>query len=160
MKYSFKGQFPISFEQIPDRIRLKDGTTRTNKSTFSAEELIDAGYTEVDDPPEISVLQSLKWENNSWSIIDNSEEATANEWARVRNVRDVKIREVSWRIERYNTQLLILSSYSLTSNIEETRLELNDTEENILKIATYIQQLRDITKQSDPFNITWPEPTF
>ena len=40
--YSFKGQDP---KEIPNRIRLSDGTTKTDRTTFTADDLTDAGFT-------------------------------------------------------------------------------------------------------------------
>lgn len=40
--YSYQGQEP---QPLPDRIRLSDGTSRTDISTFTDEEILDAGYT-------------------------------------------------------------------------------------------------------------------
>lgn len=62
-----------------------------------------------------------------------SDEATAlttAKWADIRFERDLRIQETDWR-----------ASSDLT---------LSDT------WKTYRQALRDITTQSDPFNITWP----
>ena len=63
----------------------------------------------------------------------NTQRATA-EWNEVRSLRDMYLQESDW------TQL------SDVSNVDKTAW------------ATYRQQLRDITNQADPFNITWPSP--
>jgi hypothetical protein len=63
-----------------------------------------------------------------------------NEWFRVREIRDGLIRQVRWRLERHDDQV--------TLGIQPT--------ESKVHILEYIQKLRDITKQPDPFNIDWP----
>jgi hypothetical protein len=42
MLYSYHTCWP---QVLPFRIRLSDGSTRTDPSTFTAEEIADAGYT-------------------------------------------------------------------------------------------------------------------
>jgi len=139
MLYSYKNQYPT---QLPDRIRLSDGTTRTNMTTFTEQEIADAGYVEVSNPPIISEYETLKWVDNNWLVESISEaEKIEREWIKVRKHRDILIGAFDWRINRYYT---------------EVRLGLTPTDD-IEKVDFYMQKLRDITKQSDPFNITWPE---
>ena len=69
-------------------------------------------------------------------VVTNSDEynsqLAANEWIEVRSLRDMYLQGSDW------TQL------SDVSNVDKTAW------------ATYRQELRDITTQVDPFNITWP----
>ena len=69
-------------------------------------------------------------------VVTNSDEYNANrastQWSSVRFERDMYLQESDW------TQLPDVS------NVDKTAW------------ATYRQQLRDITTQADPFNITWP----
>jgi hypothetical protein len=46
--YSYKGLYPIEWGEIPNRIRLSNGNTRTDKETFTEDELKDAGYVFTD----------------------------------------------------------------------------------------------------------------
>ena len=39
--YSYKGLYPIEWGEIPNRIRLSNGNTRTDKETFTEDELKD-----------------------------------------------------------------------------------------------------------------------
>ena len=65
---------------------------------------------------------------------DEATALTTSQWQNIRQDRDEKLQETDWR-----------ASSDLT---------LSDT------WKTYRQALRDITTQSDPFNITWPtKPT-
>ena len=50
------------------------------------------------------------------------------------------MKDADWKVLRYE---------------RETRLEKTPTDD-IVKLDAYMQSLADITKQSDPFNITWP----
>lgn len=69
-------------------------------------------------------------------VVTNSDEYNAkrnsDEWLHIRSMRDLYLKECDW------TQLPDVSSVDKTA------------------WATYRQQLRDITTQADPFNITWP----
>lgn len=69
-------------------------------------------------------------------VVTNSDEYNAdrnsNQWISVRDERNAYLQECDW------TQLPDVSSVDKTA------------------WATYRQQLRDVTTQADPFNITWP----
>lgn len=65
---------------------------------------------------------------------------TLQKWMQVRQLRDLKIKQIMWRVERYQQQG--------TLGIVPT--------ESLGPILDYIQSLRDITKQTDPDNIVWP----
>lgn len=143
MLYSYKGQYPTS---LPERIRLSDGSTRTDSSTFTEEELTDAGYIAAGDYPAYdSTTQKVIWNGTAWEVVDlTTEEINAivnQQWAEVRESRDTKIKEVEWRVMR---------------NLSETRQGL-DTTDNITDLDTYIQALRDITSTTtNPLEVSWP----
>ena len=69
-------------------------------------------------------------------VVTNSDEyntqRATDQWNEVRSLRDMYLQQSDW------TQLPDVS------NVDKTAW------------ATYRQQLRDITNQADPFNITWP----
>jgi len=69
--------------------------------------------------------------------------ATASTWKQVRAQRDGLIEVILWRAERYERQ-------------KSAGLPTNDTETQYLEVLLYIQGLRDITKQADPYKIEWP----
>ena len=88
--YSYQGNYP---QAIPFRIRLSDGRTRTDPASFTAEELTDAGYTEVADKPTITDTQVLSWDPQAidWVIRDKTAEELAAEEASKRNQTLVSI---------------------------------------------------------------------
>lgn len=61
-------------------------------------------------------------------------------WQFVRDERDRKIKDFEWRYFRYERQV---------------RLGTTPTD-NLVDLDSYVQALADITTQSDPYNITWP----
>lgn len=70
-----------------------------------------------------------------WGIADMDQEAidamTAAQWESVRALRNTKLENCDWT-------------------------QLSDAPVDAAVWATYRQELRDITTQTDPFNITWP----
>ena len=143
MLYSHKNQYP---DQLPERIRLSNGSTRTDSSTFTTEELSDAGYVAVSTAPTYNNrTHNLSWNGSDWSVDELTDlditYATEQQWLNIRIERDERIEAVEWRIMRHQS---------------EVRLGITTTTDNISNLDTYVQALRDITKQSDPYNITWP----
>lgn len=145
MLYSKNGSYP---NHLPFRIKLSNGLTRTDPSSFTPEEIADAGYIAVDDPPaSIPDSQILEWSGTAWNIRDKTEQELADElerkWYEVRAHRDYLLTLIDWRFLRYQSQV---------------RLGITPTD-NIQILDEYAQALRDITLQSDPYNIVWPDLT-
>lgn len=143
--YSYKGQYP---QILPDRIRLSSGLTRTDKSTFTSEELSDAEYVLAPTVPDYNHnTQKLVWSENNWQIISFTQEEQANILSAAiegaKQKREELFKEVDWRISRYFSQ---------------QRLGLPTTD-NIEDLDLYAQQLRDIMEQPDMLNISWPKLT-
>lgn len=71
--YSYKNQYP---KPLPFRIRLSNGKTRTDPTTFTADEIKDAGYILVRDKPAVDTNQVVLWSSNDadWIVRDKSEE--------------------------------------------------------------------------------------
>lgn len=71
-----------------------------------------------------------------WGIADMDQDAidamTAAQWESVRALRNTKLENCDWT-------------------------QLSDAPVDATAWATYRQELRDITTQTDPFNITWPQ---
>lgn len=149
--YSKNGSEP---KELPFRIFLEvdgESISRTDPETFTDEEIATAGYVEVLLKPEYNAeTQDCSWDANTltWSITDKSEEQIAiieaekldTRWDMVRKTRDQHLNAIEWRINRYHS---------------EVRQGLTPTDD-INKLDTYMQALRDLTKQSDPFNLVWP----
>lgn len=89
MLYSHNGSYPTT---LPNRIRLSDGSTRTDPDTFTAEEIADAGYVAAEDPPDYNNnTQRLDWDSD-WAVINfDSAELNAIEtqnWVGIREERN------------------------------------------------------------------------
>ena len=143
--YSYKTEYPIT--KIPEMITLSDGSTRTDSSTFTSDELLDAGYVEVSNPPDYDQkTHKLVWTGTEWQIISLTESEIIalndREWQSIRKIREEKIKTVEWRIMR---------------NLSETRQGITTTTDNIADLDAYVQALRDITTSiTDPFEVVWP----
>lgn len=143
--YTKNGSYP---QPIPFRIRLSDGSTRTDPSTFTEEEIVDAGYTQVSNRPTPNSVQVVEWDslNIDWILRDKTLEELQAEtealWNQIRAERDRRIDAMVWRYERW-------------SRHERLGIEQMD---DIQNLDTYIQALADIPQtQTDPYDIVWPE---
>ena len=147
MLYSINGEYPI--ETLPHRIRLSDGSTRTDSSTFTADELSSAGITTVSDPPEYNAdTHKLTWDNIDieWEVVALTQEEIDNlisiAWQGVRDERDSLLQKVDEKVLRYQS---------------EVRIGVTTTTDNISDLDTYAQALRDIpSTYSNPNDVEWP----
>lgn len=136
MLYSHNGLYPTT---LPNRIRLSDGSTRTEPDTFTDEEIADAGYVLVSDPPGYdNTTQRLNWDSD-WSI----ENLDSAELAIIENQNWLNIRE-----ERNN--LLKESDIEALKEIENTR-EISE------ELITYRTALRNIPQNHEnSTDVVWP----
>jgi len=114
--YSLNGAYPRA---LPHRIVLSDGRTRTDNTTFTAEELADAGWAEVTDRPSVADYQTLTWENGAWVITDY----TADQMRIEAQERRENIPAERWLYENRNILWTdaALNEYELDSSLESQR---------------------------------------
>ena len=104
-------------KELPFRIRLSDGNTRTDPSSFTDEEIADAGYIEAPAKPRIvEAGKSIVWnfETHEWDIVGETltQKGTvspSNGWNSARLVRD-------HLQESHSDQLCQLSDAQLEQN--------------------------------------------
>jgi len=145
MLYSYKNQWPT---QLPYRIKLSDGRTRTDPRSFTQQEILDAGYVPVENSPTLLENQWLSWSGTEWIVNTKTQEQIEEElrqkletqWEVVRKKRDLILSSFDWRFIRYESQV---------------RLGITPTD-NLTNLDNFTQALRDVTLQEDPFNIVWP----
>lgn len=91
--YSFNGECPTS---LPEKIRLKNGMTRTDNSSFTPEELLDAGYTGPYELPDYdSDTQTVRWDSDSKSfIVENIPDSKF--WEDIRTQRNIQLKNSDW----------------------------------------------------------------
>lgn len=137
MLYSHNGTYPAS---LPNRIRLSDGSTRTDPSTFTTEEIADAGYVLASDPPSYNTsTQRLTWDSD-WSVqnLDSAELSTieSQNWVSIREERDDLLQESDIKVLR----------------------EIEDIEEISQELKTYRTTLRNIPQSySNSEDVVWPD---
>lgn len=133
-------------KELPFKIRLSDGSVRTDPSSFTEDEIADVGYVFAGFPPaHDGTTQKVTWSGTAWVVSDKTEAELKAEqdvlWDEIRDQRKQKINAVEWRISRW---------------LSETRQGVSPTTDTISELDAYMQALRDITKQSDPTSISWP----
>ena len=130
--YSCRGSEPAP---LPHRLRFADGSTRTDASTFTTEELEQAGYTGPYNRPDCDPLtQTVDWDGTQFLVRPHNAEEIAAQWTSVRQDRNVLLQRSDW-----------------------TQIEDYDLGADRPTWASYRQALRDITLQPNPFDLTWPQ---
>ena len=123
---------------LPHRIRFADGSTRTDASTFTPDELERAGYSGPYERPECNPkLETIDWDGEALEYIVRpySFNELQTQHAKVRNQRIELLKASDW------TQI---ADYDLGADREGW--------------AAYRQALRDLADAATPFDITWPQP--
>ena len=67
--FSLNEEYPLTWNELPNRIRLSNGDTRTDKETFTESELKDAGYVFTDLYPNYNdQTHECKWNGTQWVV--------------------------------------------------------------------------------------------
>jgi hypothetical protein len=121
---------------LPHRIRFADGSTRTDASTFTPDELERAGYSGPYERPECNPkLETIDWDGTQFLVRPYSFDELQKQHAKVRQQRIQLLKASDW------TQI---ADYDLGADREDW--------------AAYRQALRDLADAPNPFDITWPQP--
>ena len=136
-KYSLNEAYPV---YLPNRIRLSDGTTKTDRTTFTDADLTDAGYT---GPYEVEPSEE-DFSNRRKNISFN----TTDGWV------------VTWKSYDELSAILNNEKQYILSETDWTQLPDADlTEEKKAEYTTYRQAVRDYVTNAtteDLRNPTWP----
>lgn len=136
--YTKQGCYP---QHMPEMIQLEDGNIRTGSSTYTSDEIESAGWTVAPDPITYdATTHNINWnsETSSWYLT----EVTAEDQAE-------RI-EAGWRGVRCERNSMLADCDYIVIKSLEGGVSVPAA------WVTYRQALRDITDQSDPFDITWP----
>lgn len=134
MLYSYNGGYPAT---IPQRIRLPNGLTRTDNSTYTPEEIADAGYVQVADQPSVPYPNILEWTGTEWFIREPNETEIASRWDYIKKECKTKLLDTDYKV---------IKSYELSEVLSQAWID-------------YRQSLRDIynnVNNIDPWNVVWP----
>ena len=132
--YSHHGYTPAP---LPHRLRLPDGSTRTDASTFTPELLAAAGYTGPYERPSCDLTtETVDWDPEALAFLVRpyNEAELAAQWNAIRSRRDTLLGASDW------TQI---ADYDLGADTAAW--------------ASYRQALRDVPSQANPFAIDWPQ---
>jgi hypothetical protein len=133
MLYSHNTAIPA---HLPHRIRFADGSTRTDRTTFTPDELERAGYSGPYERPECNPkLETIDWDGTQFLVRPYSFDELQAQYAKVRQQRIELLKASDW------TQI---TDYDLGADREAW--------------AAYRQALRDLADAANPFDITWPQP--
>jgi hypothetical protein len=133
--YSLHATAPAS---LPHRIRFADGSTRTDASTFTPDELERAGYSGPYERPECNpTVETIDWDATALAYVVRpySFDELQTQHAKIRQRRIELLKASDW------TQI---TDYDLGADRDAW--------------ATYRQALRDLADAANPFDITWPQP--
>ena len=133
--YSKNGEYP---QEIPFMITLSTGMVRSDPSTFSAEEIADAGYIEAPEPPHYEYPNRLDWDGSNWFVRDPNQQEIAQKWA------EIQTRCIGLLSE---TDYKVIKAYEQGDPADPA-------------YVAYRQQLRDIYNKlgyDSPWFIQWPE---
>lgn len=119
--------------ELPERVILSNGLTRTDPSSYTDEELEEWGYVLLENPPAVNIDEytNLNTETYEWEILKKPLEP---QWEEVRKKRSQLLTETDWYVIRFL----------------ERGIEIPTA------VTTYRKALRDITLQENPFFIEWP----
>jgi hypothetical protein len=121
---------------LPHRIRFVDGSTRTDSSTFTPDELGRAGYSGPYERPECNPkLETIDWDGTQFLVRPYNFDELQTQHAKVRQQRIQLLQSCDW------TQI---NDYDLGADREAW--------------AAYRHALRDLADAANPFDITWPQP--
>ena len=121
---------------LPHRIRFADGSTRTDRTTFTADELERAGYSGPYERPERNPqMETVDWDGTQFVVRPYNFDELQAQYAKVREQRIQLLKASDW------TQI---TDYDLGADRDA--------------LATYRQALRDLADAPNSFDITWPQP--
>ena len=133
MIYSHRQSEPAP---LPHRIRFADGSTRTDNSTFTTDELERAGFTGPYERPECNYkTETVDWDGNQFLVRGYNFDELQAQFAKVRQQRIQLLKACDW------TQI---TDYDLGADRDAW--------------AAYRQALRDLADAANPFDLTWPQP--
>lgn len=134
MLYSYKNQYP---KPLPYRIKLPDGTTKTDPSTFTDYDLISAGYIAVENPPSSVYPNKVDWNGTSWFIREPNNSEILKQKQYIQNECQQKL---------FDTDYKVIKSLETGTEIDPIYVQ-------------YRQELRDLynsVDEIDIWNVVWP----
>lgn len=153
--YSHKGDYP---SVLPNRIVLPNGFTRTDRTTYTEEEIYEAGYVEVPSSPNFDFPNRLDWDSETlqWIILPPSEEQI--------NIRRTEIQE-ECKKRLFETDYKVIKSMELNQPLSHEyvkyRAALRDLYNNIVYMEPWDVEIPSLFQflDSEPLKPEPEEPT-
>lgn len=157
--YSYQGQEP---KVLPFKIRLNDGTAPSDPSTYTDEQIAEAGFTGPYTFPEHEELsQRVNWDSENLEYVvedflvpgfDMTEEEV---WAGIRNVRNILLTESDWTV-------LSDAPFTITQKQEalDYRKSLRDYPSTITDIIALKEEILASAEPHPVFNVMPKSPSF
>lgn len=94
--------------------------------------------TAINPPENLPRGEVARWDGEKWEIanLNTSAERVEQQWVLVREERNQKLRDTDWT--------------------DTVSAQVRLGQEVVQQWQAYRQLLRDVTRQIDPFNVTWP----
>ena len=134
--YSKNGEYPTA---LPHRIILSSGTSRTGINTFTAEEIRDAGFIEIELPPSIEYPNIVEWDKVNLQWI-------------TRLPNEIETDQKRYEIQEQCKKFLQETDYKVIKAIESGEALNPD-------LIQYRQALRNLYNNAtniDPWNVQFP----
>ena len=123
---------------LPNRIRFPNGRTKTDVSTYTANDLSECGYVGPVNKPNYDENLEIRWWNNDTKEWIVEEISLHMRWNRIREQRNGYLNDSDW---------ILLPDCPLSQEVKD-------------KVIVYRQQLRDITDTfATPEEVIWPDPS-
>jgi hypothetical protein len=136
--YSYKGAWPT---RLPNRLKFEDGFTKTDKTTFTAEDIAAAGWIEVEDPPIAEYPNKLEWDGTNWIVRKPNASEVSLKWQEIRNECNRKLAETDYKVIK-----AMEAGQELDPIITQYRQELRDLYNNVNDV--------------DPWTVVYPVPQY
>lgn len=154
LRFSYNGQYPVSYDDLPDRIRLNSGLTVTNKDNFTLENLREAGYIDVPVDPVCHDNEKVIWNGSDWEVVA----LTDSEWNdKKQKYVDIMINEINIEINECNNLIFNFGEDNDIDPVEKEGLDA-DYVTAIKNHITTLNTLKDTTfpNADDPFSLIVP----
>jgi hypothetical protein len=136
MLYSYKNQYP---KRLPNRIKLPDGTTKTNSTTFTEDDLNSAGYVAVENPPVAEYPNKVDWNGTEWFIREPNQTEISKQKQYIQQECQRQLNETDYKVIK-----ALETGTTLDSSITKYRQDLRDLYNSVDSI--------------DIWNVQWPYP--
>jgi hypothetical protein len=162
MTYSLNGAYPT---KLPERIRLPDGSTRTDSSTFTAEEIALAGYSLAPEKPSATDLEVVEWSFGGWVVRPmTTEEYNGRQKLMVEAVKEEAYRRIiaicpEWRQRNLTAQAAQLAKKGEANWTPEEQAAWDAGEALWNQIAA-IRAKSDLLEAMDPIPVDYALDTY